>query len=72
MFFLTVIRNLTFYCNGYLFNVVNCQKSRKKCDDKRPCQRCIDLNITETCKDSARKARRATKRGPYKHRVQQN
>ncbi|GBC11235.1 uncharacterized protein OCT59_025623 [Rhizophagus irregularis] len=51
---------------------VNCQKSRKKCDDKRPCQRCIDLNITETCKDSARKARRATKRGPYKHRVQQN
>lgn len=56
-------------CNGYLFNVVNCQKSRKKCDDKRPCQRCIDLNITETCKDSARKARRATKRGPYKHRV---
>ncbi|GES92838.1 Zn(2)-C6 fungal-specific transcription factor [Rhizophagus clarus] len=41
---------------------VNCQKSRKKCDDKRPCQRCIDLNITETCKDSIRKARKSIKR----------
>ncbi|GBB98246.1 hypothetical protein RclHR1_03180011 [Rhizophagus clarus] len=50
---------------------VNCQKSRKKCDDKRPCQRCIDLNITETCKDSIRKARKSIKRGPYKHHVQQ-
>jgi hypothetical protein len=42
--------------------VVNCKKSCKKCDDERPCQRCIRLNIAETCKDSTRKGRTLDKR----------
>ncbi|KAG9293858.1 hypothetical protein G9A89_019196 [Geosiphon pyriformis] len=46
---------------------VNCQKACKKCDDQRPCSRCIKYELTETCKDSSRKERkRGIKRGPYK------
>ncbi|KAI7894186.1 uncharacterized protein EV154DRAFT_108843 [Mucor mucedo] len=46
---------------------VNCQKACKKCDDGRPCQRCIKYNLTETCQDSIRKERKkGVKRGPYK------
>ncbi|KAI8082005.1 uncharacterized protein B0P05DRAFT_538984 [Gilbertella persicaria] len=45
---------------------VNCQKVCKKCDDGRPCQRCIKYNITDTCRNSARKERRkGIKRGSY-------
>ncbi|KAI8097990.1 uncharacterized protein B0P05DRAFT_593379 [Gilbertella persicaria] len=46
---------------------VNCQKACKKCDEGRPCQRCIKLGITETCINSPRKERKkGFKRGPYK------
>jgi hypothetical protein len=34
---------------------VNCQKSCKKCDDKRPCQRCIRQGIADSCIDMMRK-----------------
>ncbi|ORY93846.1 hypothetical protein BCR43DRAFT_347634 [Syncephalastrum racemosum] len=48
---------------------VNCQKACKKCDNGRPCQRCIKLGLTATCVDSPRKERRkGIKRGPYKKR----
>ncbi|KAI7900495.1 uncharacterized protein BX663DRAFT_517830 [Cokeromyces recurvatus] len=48
---------------------VNCQKACKKCDDGRPCKRCIKLGLTATCKDSDRKERKkGVKRGPYKKR----
>ncbi|KAI9321248.1 hypothetical protein BX666DRAFT_1874548 [Dichotomocladium elegans] len=48
---------------------LNCQKACKKCDDGRPCQRCIKLGLTETCTNSPRKERRkGVKRGPYKKR----
>ncbi|RIA92842.1 hypothetical protein C1645_736032 [Glomus cerebriforme] len=51
---------------------VNCQKACKKCDDERPCQRCIRYELTETCKNSIRKERKkGIKRGPYKRRTQQ-
>ena len=47
----------------------NCQKACKKCDDNRPCQRCIRYGTTETCVDSKRKERKkGVKRGPYKKR----
>lgn len=47
----------------------NCQKACKKCDDSRPCQRCIRYGTLETCVDSKRKERRkGVKRGPYKKR----
>ncbi|KAI7861248.1 hypothetical protein BDF14DRAFT_480239 [Spinellus fusiger] len=48
---------------------VNCQKACKKCDEGRPCRRCIKLGLTETCINSPRKERRkGVKRGPYKKR----
>ncbi|KAL1924847.1 uncharacterized protein VTP21DRAFT_4501 [Calcarisporiella thermophila] len=52
---------------------VNCQKACKKCDDGRPCQRCIKHGLTATCVDSPRKPRKkGIKRGPYKRRKQLN
>ncbi|KAI8989992.1 hypothetical protein BDB01DRAFT_709335, partial [Pilobolus umbonatus] len=48
---------------------VNCQKACKKCDDGRPCKRCVKLGLTSTCRDSDRKERKkGVKRGPYKKR----
>ncbi|KAG0263264.1 hypothetical protein DFQ27_001839 [Actinomortierella ambigua] len=48
---------------------VNCQKACKKCDEGRPCQRCIKYGLTDTCVDSTRKVRKkGVKRGPYKRR----
>ncbi|KAK9766253.1 hypothetical protein K7432_004796 [Basidiobolus ranarum] len=48
---------------------VNCQKACKKCDEGRPCSRCIKYGLTDTCADSPRKARKkGVKRGPYKRR----
>lgn len=47
----------------------NCQKACKKCDDARPCSRCIKYNMTDTCVNSTRKERvKGLKRGPYKRR----
>lgn len=47
----------------------NCQKACKKCDDARPCLRCVKYGISEECVDSLRKERRkGVKRGPYKKR----
>ncbi|KAK9762170.1 hypothetical protein K7432_012358 [Basidiobolus ranarum] len=48
---------------------VNCQKACKKCDEGRPCSRCIKYGLVDTCTDSLRKARKkGVKRGPYKRR----
>ncbi|KAI9056672.1 hypothetical protein FKP32DRAFT_1689630 [Trametes sanguinea] len=47
----------------------NCQKACKKCDDARPCLRCVRYGIAEECVDSQRKERqKGIKRGPYKKR----
>ncbi|TFK42823.1 hypothetical protein BDQ12DRAFT_676848 [Crucibulum laeve] len=47
----------------------NCQRACKKCDDARPCLRCVKYGISEECVDSQRKERkRGVKRGPYKKR----
>ncbi|KAF9350795.1 hypothetical protein BGX26_011106 [Mortierella sp. AD094] len=49
---------------------VNCQKACKKCDEGRPCTRCIKYGLTETCVDSTRKVRKkGIKRGPYKRKI---
>ncbi|KAF9909955.1 hypothetical protein EC991_007760 [Linnemannia zychae] len=41
----------------------------KKCDEGRPCTRCIKYGLTDTCVDSTRKVRKkGVKRGPYKRR----
>ncbi|KAI8092670.1 uncharacterized protein BX664DRAFT_327861 [Halteromyces radiatus] len=50
---------------------VNCQKACKKCDEQRPCPRCVKYGLTETCVNSVRKERKkGIKRGPYKKRKQ--
>ncbi|KAJ3112911.1 hypothetical protein HDU96_004012 [Phlyctochytrium bullatum] len=44
----------------------HCKKACKKCDDMRPCTRCVRLNLGP-CFDAPRKERRkGFKRGPYK------
>ncbi|CEH15795.1 potential fungal zinc cluster transcription factor [Ceraceosorus bombacis] len=49
---------------------VNCQKACKKCDEGRPCSRCVKYGLTDSCQDSSRKERkRGIKRGPYKRRA---
>ncbi|OLY82919.1 putative transcriptional regulatory protein [Smittium mucronatum] len=46
---------------------VNCQKACKRCDDGRPCLRCVKHGLSSTCTNSQRKTRqRGIKRGPYK------
>ncbi|TPX63600.1 hypothetical protein SpCBS45565_g06514 [Spizellomyces sp. 'palustris'] len=48
---------------------VNCQKACKKCDEARPCARCVKFGIQDTCRDSERKERnRGLKRGAYKRK----
>ncbi|KAF9008337.1 hypothetical protein BDQ17DRAFT_1323686 [Cyathus striatus] len=47
----------------------NCQKACKKCDDARPCLRCVKYGVSDECVDSQRKERKkGVKRGPYKKR----
>lgn len=47
----------------------NCQKACKKCDDARPCPRCVKYGIIDTCVNSVRKERqKGVKRGPYKRK----
>ncbi|ORZ08347.1 hypothetical protein BCR42DRAFT_143771 [Absidia repens] len=56
-----------------LFAIANCQKACKKCDDDRPCARCIKFGLTETCVSSIRKERKkGMKRGPYKRKGKQD
>ncbi|KAJ1909561.1 hypothetical protein IWQ60_011108 [Tieghemiomyces parasiticus] len=47
----------------------NCQRACKKCDDGRPCGRCVKYGLESSCHNSARKERKkGVKRGPYKRR----
>ncbi|KAI8913824.1 hypothetical protein DFJ77DRAFT_50125 [Powellomyces hirtus] len=36
---------------------VNCQRACKKCDEARPCSRCVKFNLMDSCRDSERKER---------------
>lgn len=50
----------------------NCQKACKKCDDARPCTRCVRYNLADSCVNSMRKERvKGLKRGPYRKREEQ-
>jgi hypothetical protein len=47
----------------------NCASACKRCDESRPCPRCIKYNISESCVDGQRKERKkGIKRGPYKRK----
>ena len=61
--------HLSLLSGPVLVQCTNCASACKKCDDGRPCQRCIRSNLASTCKDGVRKERkRGIKRGPYKRR----
>ncbi|KAJ7708953.1 hypothetical protein B0H17DRAFT_369003 [Mycena rosella] len=48
----------------------NCAQACKRCEDTRPCARCVKYSLSETCVDGQRKERkRGVKRGPYKRRA---
>lgn len=48
---------------------VHCRKACKKCDEFRPCLRCIRYGSRDECVDATRKERKkGIKRGPYKKR----
>ncbi|VDC01557.1 unnamed protein product [Peniophora sp. CBMAI 1063] len=45
----------------------NCAAACKKCEEARPCDRCVKYNIADTCVSAVRKERKkGVKRGPYK------
>ncbi|KAH7928564.1 hypothetical protein BV22DRAFT_191619 [Leucogyrophana mollusca] len=47
----------------------NCANACKRCDEARPCERCIKYGIPDTCVDGVRKERqKGIKRGPYKRK----
>ncbi|KAF7970546.1 hypothetical protein HWV62_23715 [Athelia sp. TMB] len=47
----------------------NCAAACKRCDEARPCERCIKYGLTDQCQDGTRKERKkGIKRGPYKRK----
>ncbi|EIW54818.1 uncharacterized protein TRAVEDRAFT_60256 [Trametes versicolor FP-101664 SS1] len=47
----------------------NCAGACKRCDEARPCDRCVKYGLAETCVDGVRKERKkGIKRGPYKRK----
>ncbi|KAF8888617.1 hypothetical protein BD779DRAFT_1523977 [Infundibulicybe gibba] len=47
----------------------NCAAACKRCDETRPCERCVKYGISDTCRDGQRKERKkGIKRGPYKRK----
>lgn len=47
----------------------NCAAACKRCDEARPCERCIKYGLVDQCQDGVRKERKkGIKRGPYKRK----
>ncbi|KAF8195996.1 hypothetical protein BJ912DRAFT_1056429 [Pholiota molesta] len=47
----------------------NCAGACKRCDENRPCERCVKYGIADTCIDGQRKERKkGIKRGPYRRK----
>ena len=48
----------------------NCAVACKRCDEARPCERCIKYGLANQCQDGVRKERKkGVKRGPYKRKA---
>ncbi|KDR79930.1 hypothetical protein GALMADRAFT_242061 [Galerina marginata CBS 339.88] len=48
----------------------NCAGACKRCDETRPCERCVKYGIADSCVDGQRKERKkGIKRGPYKRKA---
>lgn len=51
------------------FKCTNCANACKRCNEHRPCERCVKYGIQNTCMDGVRKERqKGIKRGPYKRK----
>ncbi|KAG9313355.1 hypothetical protein JVU11DRAFT_5670 [Chiua virens] len=51
----------------------NCANACKRCNEARPCERCVKYGIQNTCVDGVRKERqKGIKRGPYKRKNKSN
>ncbi|KAJ3069890.1 hypothetical protein HDU98_007058 [Podochytrium sp. JEL0797] len=48
---------------------INCRHTNKKCDDERPCRRCVLAGTGFACVDVPKKTRVGGKRGPYRKTV---
>ncbi|CCM05828.1 uncharacterized protein FIBRA_08064 [Fibroporia radiculosa] len=47
----------------------NCAHACKRCDEARPCERCVKYGVADSCVDGVRKERKkGIKRGPYKRK----
>ncbi|KAF9479775.1 hypothetical protein BDN70DRAFT_666852 [Pholiota conissans] len=47
----------------------NCAGACKRCDENRPCERCVKYGVADTCVDGQRKERKkGIKRGPYRRK----
>ncbi|KAF5356821.1 hypothetical protein D9756_006824 [Leucocoprinus leucothites] len=47
----------------------NCAAACKRCDESRPCERCVKYGMSNSCIDGQRKERKkGIKRGPYKRK----
>jgi neural Wiskott-Aldrich syndrome protein len=54
---------------NYGSQCTNCAAACKRCDEARPCERCIKYGIADACVDGTRKERKkGIKRGPYKRK----
>ncbi|KAI8830749.1 hypothetical protein BJ741DRAFT_668264 [Chytriomyces cf. hyalinus JEL632] len=48
---------------------VHCKRSNKKCEDVRPCLRCVQTGMEDSCEDAPRKMRHGQRRrGPYRRK----
>lgn len=51
------------------YQCTNCAAACKRCDEGRPCERCIKYGVADSCADGVRKERKkGIKRGPYKRK----
>ena len=59
-----------YYFNKLIYRqCTNCAGACKRCDETRPCERCVKYGIADSCVDGQRKERKkGIKRGPYKRK----
>lgn len=57
------------YVTVIFHQCTNCANACKRCDEHRPCERCLKYGTAESCVDGVRKERKkGVKRGPYKRK----
>ena len=60
---------LSVLTSSVISQCTNCATACKRCDETRPCERCIKYGLADQCQDGVRKERKkGIKRGPYKRK----